>query len=59
MTPRYDLKHQEKKTMVFWGMGWGGGSQTFLSYIWGGGRVEYVIPTGLGVVKIFAYHMKM
>ena len=32
--------------MTFWGLGWGGGSQTFLSYI--GGGVEYVFPTGWG-----------
>ena len=38
--------NSKKTTMVFWGLGWGGGSQTFLSYIWGGG-VEYIFPTGL------------
>ena len=62
MTPIYDLKQQEKKkkkkTMVFWGLDWGGGHKHFC-HISGG--VEYVFPTGLGggVVKIFAYHMKM
>ena len=45
MTPHYDLKQQEKQQWCFGG--WGGGSQTFLSYI-GGGGVEYVFPTGLG-----------
>ena len=36
MTPH--LKQQERNNGV-WGLGWGGGgSQTFLSYIWGGGR---------------------
>ena len=42
MTPHYDLKQQEKK-MVFWGWGGVGGAglQTFLSYIWEGGGVEY------------------
>ena len=58
MTPLYDLKQQEKNNGVL-GAGLGGGSQTFLSYIWG---VEYVFPTGLGgggVVKTFAYHMKL
>ena len=46
MTPHYDLKQQEKQQWCFGGWA-GGGSQTFLSYIWGGG-VEYVFPTGLG-----------
>ena len=59
MTPHYDLKQQEK-TMVFWGLGWGGGHKYFVIYLgWG---VEYVFLTGLGgggVVKMFAYHMKM
>ena len=48
MTPHYDLKQQEKQQWCFggWaGVGAGGGSQTFLSYIWG---VKYVFPTGLG-----------
>ena len=48
--------------MVFWGLGWGGGHKHFC-HISGGGGVEYVFPTGLGggggVVKTFAYHMKM
>ena len=43
MTPHYDLKRQEKNSGVL-GAGLGG-SQTFLSYIWG---VEYVFPMGLG-----------
>ena len=60
MTPHYDLKQQEKNNGVL-RVGLvvvvGGGSQIFLSYIWG---VEYVFPTGWGgVVKMFAYHMKM
>ena len=58
MTPHYDLKQQEKKkTTVFWGLGWGGGSQTFLSYIAGGGGGGRVfLSNGIGgVVKIFAY----
>ena len=63
MTSHYDLKQQEKKQWCFggWAVGEGGGSQIFLSYIWGGG-VEYFFPTRLeggGVVKIFAYHTKM
>ena len=60
MTPYYDLKQQEKQQWCFGGWAGLGGSQTFLSYI--GGGVKYVFPTGLlggGVVKIFAYHMKM
>ena len=62
MTPHHDLKQQEKQQWCFagWaGLGWEGGSQTFLSYIWGG--VKYVFPTGLGggSSKFFAYHMKM
>ena len=69
MTSHYDLKQQEKKKIekkrkkkqwCFGGWAVGGGSQIFLSYIWGG--VEYFFPTGLGgggIVKIFAYHMKM
>ena len=44
MTPHYNLKQQEKNNGVL-GAGLGG-SQTFLSYIWGG--VEYVFPMGLG-----------
>ena len=57
MTPH--LKQQERNNGV-WGLGWGeGGSQTFLSYIWGG--VENFFPKRLGggVVKCFAHHMKM
>ena len=36
MTPHYDLKQQEKKNNGVLGAGLGGGSQIFLSYIWGG-----------------------
>ena len=40
---------RKKKNNAVLGAGLGGGeSQTFLSYIWGGGGVEYVFPTGLG-----------
>ena len=57
MTPH--LKQQERNNGV-WGLGWAGegGSQTFLSYIWG---VENFFPKrwGGGVVKCFAHHMKM
>ena len=58
MTPHYDLKQQEKQQWCFGGWaGEGGGSQTFLSYIWGG---QVCFSNGLGgVVKMFAYHMKM
>ena len=58
MTPHYDLKQQEKNNGVL-GAGLAGVTK-FLSYIWGGGGVEYVFPTGWGggVVKIFAYRMK-
>ena len=46
------LKQQERNNGV-WGLGWGGGSQTFLSYIWGGreffskgiGGLSNVLPT--------------
>ena len=57
MTPHYDLKQQEKNNGVL-GAGLGGGHKHFC-HISGG--VEYVFPTGLGggVVKTFAYHMKM
>ena len=44
MTPHYDLKQREKNNGVF-GAGLGG-SQTFLSYI-GGGGVDYFFPTEL------------
>ena len=47
MTSHYDLKQQEKKTMVFWGLGWGGGHKYFC-HISGGGGVEYFFPTGWG-----------
>ena len=46
MTPHYDLKQQEKQQWCFGGLAGVGGSQTFLSYIWGG--VKYVFPMGLG-----------
>ena len=52
----YDLKQQEKN-WCFAGWAGGGGSQTFLSYIQGG-RVCFSNGIG-GVVKIFAYHIKM
>ena len=60
MTPHYDLKQQEKQQWCFGGWAGGGGSQTFLSYIWGG-RVCFSNGMGGGarVVKIFAFHMKM
>ena len=56
MTPHYDLKQQEKNNGV---LGAGLGGHKHFCHISGG--VEYVFPTGLGggVVKIFAYHMKM
>ena len=41
--------------------GGGGGSQTFLSYTWGGEGREF-FPKGLGgggVIKGFAHHIKM
>ena len=60
MTPHYDLKQQEEQQWCLGAGLVGGGSQTFLSFvIYRGGM--YVFPTGLGggVVKIFAYHMKM
>ena len=41
------------------GAGLGGGSETFLSYIWGGGGREFVSKGIGGVVKLFAHHMKM
>ena len=46
--------------MVFWGRGWGGGGVTniFVIYLGGGGRVCFSNGIG-GVVKTFAYHMKM
>ena len=48
MTSHYDLKQQETNNGVLVaGLGGGGGSQIFLSYIWGGG-VEYFFPTRLG-----------
>ena len=55
MASHYDLKQQEKNNGVL-GAGLGG-SQIFLSYIWGG-RVFFSNGIG-GVVKIFAYRMKM
>ena len=59
MTSHYDLKQQEKNNGVLVaGLDWGGGHKYFC-HISGG--VEYFFPTRLGggVVKIFAYHMKM
>ena len=58
MTPH--LKQQERNNGV-WGLA-GGGSQTFLSYIWGGGEGReffFQRDWGGGVVKCFAHHMKM
>ena len=64
MTPHYDLKQQEKNNGVLgaWLGGGGGVTNIFVIYLressiffqrnweWGG---------GCGVVKMFAYHMKM
>ena len=58
MTPYYDLKQQEKNNGVL-GAGLGGGSQTFLSYIWWGRICFSNGIGGGGVVKMFAYHTKM
>ena len=60
MTSHYDLKQQEKNNGVLVaGLGLGGGHKYFC-HISGGGGVEYFFPTRLGgVVKNFAYHMKM
>ena len=58
MTPHF--KQKERNNGV-WGLGWGkrgGGSQNFLSYIWGGGSRIYFKRIS-GVVKCFAHHVKM
>ena len=49
MAPHYYLKQQEKNYGVL-GAGLGGGSQTFLSYIWGG-RVSFSNGFGGGSSK--------
>ena len=59
MTPHYDLKQQEKNNGV---LGAGGGvTNIFVIYLGeGGGRVCFSNgDVGRGVVKTFAYHMKM
>ena len=58
MTPHYDLKRQEKKQWCFGG--WAGGvTNIFVIYLGGGGQVYFSNGIGGGVVKIFAYHMKI
>ena len=45
--------------MVFWGLGWGGGGVSNIIVIYlGEGRVCFSNGIG-GILKIFAYHMKM
>ena len=55
MTSHYDLKQQEKNNGVL-GAGLGEGGHKYFCHISGGG---VFFPKGWGVVKIFAYHMKM
>ena len=58
MTPHYDLKQQEKSNGVL-GFGLGGVTNIFVIYL--GGQVFFLtgFGGGGGVVKIFAYHMKL
>ena len=63
MTPHYDLKQQEKKTMMFLGLGWAGGGgakNIFVIYLEGSSMFfQRDLGGGGGVVKSFAYYMKM
>ena len=58
MTPHYDLKQQEK-TMVFWGLGWGGVTNIFVTYLGGSSMFFQLDWGGRQKLKMFAYHMKM
>ena len=56
MTPHYDLKQQEKINGV---LGAGLGGHKHFCHVSGGSSMFFQRDWGGGVVKTFAYHMKI